>query len=99
VIGFIFAWFWFSWLAATSEGETEHHYQSSSSKDGDLADASVQKALRPLLRADAGNQPCPNPSARRRISGKIIGGGCGSEIGDWDEAEAHGAATVSRPQP
>jgi hypothetical protein len=45
VIGFMLAWFLFSWLAATSEGETEHYYQSSLSKDGDLADASVQKAL------------------------------------------------------
>jgi hypothetical protein len=24
-IGFMFAWFLFSWLAATSEGETEHY--------------------------------------------------------------------------
>jgi hypothetical protein len=43
VIGFMFAWFWFSWL--TAKGETEHYSQSSSSKDGDLADASAQKAL------------------------------------------------------
>jgi hypothetical protein len=40
VIGFMFAWFWFSWL--TVKGETEHYSQSSSSKDGDLTDASVQ---------------------------------------------------------
>jgi hypothetical protein len=40
VIGFMFAWFLFSWLTAKSE--IEHYYQSSSSKGGDLADASVQ---------------------------------------------------------
>jgi hypothetical protein len=41
-IGFMLAWFLFSWLTAMSEGETEHYSQSSSSKDGELADASVQ---------------------------------------------------------
>ena len=40
VIGFMFAWFLFSWLTAKSE--IEHYYQSRSSKGGDLADASSQ---------------------------------------------------------
>jgi hypothetical protein len=40
VIGFMFAWFLFSWL--TAKGETEHYSQSSWSNDGDLADARVQ---------------------------------------------------------
>ena len=42
VIGFMFAWFLFSWV--TAKGEIEHYYQSSSSKDGDLADAAVHPA-------------------------------------------------------
>jgi hypothetical protein len=33
LIGFMFALFLFSWLTAMSEGETEHYYQSSPSKD------------------------------------------------------------------
>ena len=41
VIGFMFAWFLFSWLASMED--TEHYSQSSSSKDGDLADASVHE--------------------------------------------------------
>jgi hypothetical protein len=40
VIGFMFL---FSWSASMSEEETEHYSQSSSSKDGDLADASVHE--------------------------------------------------------
>ena len=40
VIGFMFAWFLFSWL--TAKGEIEHYYHSSSSKDGYFVDASVQ---------------------------------------------------------
>jgi hypothetical protein len=39
VIGFMLAWFLFSWLTAISEGETEHYSQNSLSKDKDLADA------------------------------------------------------------
>ena len=41
MIGFMFAWLMFSWLA--SEEETEHYSQSSSSKDGNLADASLHE--------------------------------------------------------
>ena len=41
LIGFMFAWFLFSWL--TAKGEIGRYYQSSSSKDGDLADASVHE--------------------------------------------------------
>ena len=37
VVGFMFAWFLFSWL--TAKGETEHYSQSSASEDGNLADA------------------------------------------------------------
>jgi hypothetical protein len=36
VIGFMFAWFLFSWL--TAKGEIEHYSQSSLSEDGDIAD-------------------------------------------------------------
>jgi hypothetical protein len=39
VIGFMLAWFLFSWLASMSEEETEHYSQSSSSKHGDLGAA------------------------------------------------------------
>jgi hypothetical protein len=39
LIGFMFAWFLFSWLTAKGG----RYYQSSSSKDGDLTDASVHE--------------------------------------------------------
>ena len=35
VIGFMFAWFLFSWL--TAKHETEHYSKSSASEDGNLA--------------------------------------------------------------
>jgi hypothetical protein len=37
VIGFVFAWFLFSWL--TAKHETEHYSQRSASEDVNLADA------------------------------------------------------------
>jgi hypothetical protein len=57
--GFMFAWFLFSWLASMSEEETEHYSKSSSSKDGDLADASVlEHHLKPLT--DASTEAAQN---------------------------------------
>jgi hypothetical protein len=59
MIGFMFAWLLFSWLASMSEEETEHYSQSSSSKDGDLADASLHEHHLPTL-TDAPREAAQN---------------------------------------